>query len=181
MEVGGDRRGGSRGGVRRRRGGRGPSGSSRSGVSAPDPDRARAGERGGGAWGEGVGRLGFGRGGVGGGMWPGRLGRWAGPRGGGSWARPGARWGGGTGWARGFSPPSLFFLLSFLLLIFFSVFRLFKMPKHFTKISAPHHNYVSYFRQPPRIFSFGFETFYLCSCFDFCFRTGSDLTRVYPQ
>ena len=52
--------------MRRRRGGRGPSGSSRSGVSAPDPDRARAGERGGGAWGEGVGRLGFGRGGVGG-------------------------------------------------------------------------------------------------------------------
>ena len=81
----------------------------------------------------------------------------------------------------GFPLPLPFFFLSFLLLIFFSVFRLFKMPKHFTKISAPHHNYVSYFRQPPKIFSFGFETFYLCSCFDFCFRTGSDLTRVYPQ
>ena len=128
-----------------------------------------------------MGRLGFGRGGVGG-KWPGRLGRWAGPRGGKlGQARGQVGWGNWLGQGVFPSLSPFFFLLSFLLLIFFSVFRLFKMPKHFTKISAPHHNYVSYFRQPPKIFSFGFETFYLCSCFDFCFRTGSDLTRVYPQ
>ena len=130
-----------------------------------------------GAWGGSVGRLGFAAGGEG---ISDR--RWAGPGGNG----PGGEGPSGEGeWARGNGPgvfPSpLFLSFLFLLLFLFSVFSLLKMPKHFTKISAPHHNYVSYFRQPPRIFSFGFETFYLCSCFDFCFRTGSDLTRVYPQ
>ena len=132
MEVGDDRRGGGWGGVRRRRGGRGPSGStrdggcsclgategSRSGVSAPDPDRARAGERGGGAWGEGVGRLGFGRGGVGGYV-AGAAGPMGRPKGGGELGQARGQVGWGNWLGQGVFPSLSLFFSSFFSFINF--------------------------------------------------------------
>ena len=68
--------------------------------------------------------------------------RWAGPGGGMGQGGRGqvGRGDGPGGMGQGFSLPPLFLSFLFLLLFLFSVFSLLKMPKHFTKISAPHHN-----------------------------------------
>ena len=111
---------------------------------------SRSGRRGGGEGGDrggewGVGRLGFGAwggyggagwAGPGGGVGPGQGPGGAGLRGG--WLGRGKGW---PRWARGGSLP---FSSSFLFFYYFSFsafcFSLIKMPKHFTKFCAPHHN-----------------------------------------
>ena len=156
MELGGDRRGGSRGGVRRRRGG--PAGGGdllpiQIGGEREDIS---------GEWGEAVG-----------GEWGGE---WIRERSGGG--RPGpawlARWPAGPRSSRGGFPPFVFFLFGFLFFFPFVfsfiisfLFKSFNPFSHFIKICLLHHNYLCNIRQPPNNFILNFENFYCFHQFEF--------------